>query len=80
MVFFTIESKKFQVDLMEIAYLSGLLKKQLALLLILKEQRFWFEGKVPLFPEQFQQHHLDKLINHVPARILALMVYKIPYW
>jgi|TARA_B110000114_G_scaffold16979_1_gene16456 hypothetical protein len=53
LVFFTIESKeKFQVDLMEISYLRGLLKKQLALLLIPKGQRFKFleKGHLSLEP------------------------------
>jgi len=44
--------EKFQVDLIEIAYLRGLLKKQLALLLIPKGQRFKFleKGHLSLEP------------------------------
>ena len=81
MVPLTKESKvKFQVHLKEIACLHVQLKIQLALLLIPTEQELWFGEKGFLFPKEFQQHHLSKLVNHEQVRILALMVCKILYW
>jgi len=72
LVSLTNESKgKFQGHLTGITYLHAQLKIQSALLLIPKEQEFWFVGKELLSLTEFQQHHLDKLTNQGQVRTLA---------